>query len=142
MTTAVISSLLAALALALFEGMGRFYPARETWERLRRRHGRRAVRAWRRRFESAADRTLARRLAGVLLALVVGWIALADLLDKFWYEVALDATPYVIVAAALLRSPAVLFKITDRMREYEKDAGFGDDEDGDDEYQGPTDLAL
>src|SRR5688500_7188643 len=93
------------------------------------------------RCERAADPALARRLASVMLALVILWIGLASLLDKRWYEVVWDVTPYLIVCAALLRTPRILRSVADRMKGYERDAG----EDPDEDYPGeggPEALAL
>lgn len=139
MTSALIASFAAVAALGFLEGVGRFYPARKTWWRLRRTRGRSAVVMMRARCERAADPRLARRLASLLFALVLVWIGTASLLDKRWHEVAFDVTPYVIVCAALLRTPRVLRAVAERMKEYEKDAGedpdagFGD---------GPEAVAL
>ncbi|HYP23734.1 MAG TPA: hypothetical protein VEV43_09185, partial [Actinomycetota bacterium] len=63
MTTAIIASFAAVVALGFLEGVGRFYPARKTWWRLRRTRGRSAVVLMRARCERAADPGLARRLA-------------------------------------------------------------------------------
>lgn len=130
MTTAIIASFAAVAALGFLEGVGRFYPARKTWWRLRRTRGRSAVVMMRARCERAADPHLARRLAALMLGLVVVWIGTASLLDKRWHEVVWDVTPYVIVAAALLRTPKVLTSVADRMKEYEKDAGEDPDAPG------------
>jgi hypothetical protein len=131
MTTAAVAALIAVLALGFVEGMRRFYPAKATWLRLRSRHGRRAVRAMRERFEAAAAGRLPRLLAFVLLALVALWIAAAPLLDKRWYEVALDSLPYAFVSVALLRVRGTLRVIAARMRDYERDAGEDPDDDFD-----------
>ena len=142
MTSAALAALIAVLALGFVEGMRRFYPARRTWLRIRSRHGRRAARAMRERIEAAADGRAPRLLALLLLALVVAWIAASSLLDKFWYEVALDAFPYAFVSVALLRVPSSLRVIGERMREYEKSMGEDPDADIDGEGQGPTAIAL
>lgn len=123
MTTAIVASFAAVVALGFLEGFGRFYPARKTWWRLRRTRGRSAVVMMRARCERAADPRLARRLASLMLGLVVVWIGTASLLDKRWHEVAWDVTPYVIVSIALLRTPKMLKSVAERMKEYEKDAG-------------------
>jgi hypothetical protein len=144
-TTAGIAALIAVLALGVVEGLRRFYPARETWRRLRSRHGRRAVRAMRERFEAAAARRTPRVLAFILLLLVVGWVAASSLLDKYWYEVALDALPYAFVSIALLRTPGALRAIAARMREFERSVGEDPDKDYDDldgGDGGPTAVAL
>jgi hypothetical protein len=138
MTSAVIAVLIAGLTLAFVEGLGHFYPARKTWWRLRRTHGRKAVRAMRERVEDIADRRTHRILAEVLLGLMVIWIAISPLLDKRWYEVAVDTFPYVLVGIALFRSRASLKAIAARMRDFEREAGedpdkplFDDGGDGD-----------
>ncbi|MDQ3981258.1 MAG: hypothetical protein M3271_01100 [Actinomycetota bacterium] len=123
MTSAIIASFAALAALGFLEGVGRFYPARKTWWRLRRTRGRGAVVLMRARIERAADPRLARRLASLLVALVLVWIALASLLDKRWHEVVFDVTPYVIVSCAVLRIPPIMRSVAERMKEYEKDAG-------------------
>jgi hypothetical protein len=128
MTTAYIAALLAALTLGFVEGLGRFYPARKTWERLRSAQGRAAVRAMRERMEAASRRRTPRVIAALLFALVVAWIAAASLLDKRWWEVVVDVVPYVIVGIAILRVSPALRAIAKRMRSYEQD--LGDEEPG------------
>lgn len=141
MASAVVAALIATLMLGFVEGMGRFYPAHRTWVRLRSRHGRRAIRAMRERLESAAEARTGRTPALVLLGLVFLWFATAGLLDKRWYEVLLDVTPYLLIVVAFLRVPAVLGKIAERMKEYERD--IGEDPDRDLEGgEGPTAIAL
>ncbi len=142
MTSASIAALIAVLALGIVEGMRRFYPARDTWWRLRRRHGRRAVRAMRERFEAAARRRTPRVLALLLAALVVVWVALSSLLDKHWYEVALDSLPYAFVAIALLRIPGAMTAMAERMRDFEREAGEDPDADIDEQGGGPSAVAL
>jgi hypothetical protein len=141
-TSASIAALIAVLALGIVEGMRRFYPARDTWWRLRRRHGRRAVRAMRERFEAAARRRTPRVLALLLAALVVVWVALSSLLDKHWYEVALDSLPYAFVAIALLRIPGAMTAMAERMRDFEREAGEDPDADIDEQGGGPSAVAL
>jgi hypothetical protein len=141
-TSALIASFAAVAALGFLEGVGRFYPARKTWWRLRRTRGRSAVVLMRARCERAADPQLARRLASLLLALVVVWIGLASLLDKRWHEVVWDVLPYVIVSAALLRTPRILRSVADRMKEYERDAGEDPDAGPGDGTGGPEAVAL
>lgn len=141
MTSAIIASFAALAALGFLEGLGRFYPARKTWWRLRRTKGRSAVVLMRARIERAADPAMARRLAALLFALVIVWIATASLLDKRWHEVVFDVTPYVIVTAALLRAPYVMRAVAERMKEYERDAGEDPDAPAPDE-NGPTAVAL
>jgi hypothetical protein len=142
MASGVIASLVAVVALGFIEGLGRFYPARRAWWRLRRTHGRRAVRAMRERFEAAAARRTPRWLALLLLGLVVGWVASASLLDKRWHEVVMDVLPYVIVLAALLRTPGIMRSIAERMKDYEREAGEDPDAKLEDGEGGPTALAL
>ena len=142
MTSATIAALAAALALGFVEGMRRFYPAHRTWMRLRSRHGRRAIRAMRERFEAAAARSTPRVLATVLLGLVVVWVGVSPLLDKYWYEVALDSLPYAFVSFALARTPGALRTMAERMRGYERDAGEDPDADYDTGDGGPTTIAL
>jgi hypothetical protein len=142
MASGVIASLAATLVLGFVEGMARFYPARRTWLRMRRINGRRAMRRFRERIESAAESRASRLLAGVLLALVVGWIAAARLLDKRWYEVLLDVLPYALVSAALLRMRPAMRRVAERMRDYEEDHGDRPDEDMDEGQGGPAELAL
>ena len=141
MTTGIAAALVAVLVWAFVEGFGRFYPAREAWWRMRRAKGREAVRRMRERFEIASDRRMGRRLVTMVVALLIVWVAAASLLDKRWFEVVADVLPSVIVAIALLRIPAAMRAVSERMKEYERDAG--DDPDaplgGDD---GPTALAL
>jgi hypothetical protein len=143
MTSGFIASSIAALALAFAEGLGLFYPARKTWVRLRSLHGRRAVRAMRERLEATARNNLPRLLALALLALVIGWVASASLLDKRWYEVVMDVLPYCFVCVLMVRVPVILSRIAKRMRDYER--GVGEDPDVpiiDQEGDGPTALAL
>jgi hypothetical protein len=139
-----LAALIGLVALGFIESLGRFYPARDAWWRLRRLHGRRAVRATRERFESAAASGAPRLLAAVLLALVVVWVTVVrGVLDKSWYAVGVDVLPYVVASAALLRTPSILRAIASRMKEYERQAGEDPDRplaDGEDE--GPAALAL
>lgn len=141
MTSGAIAALVAGLALAFVEGVGRFYPSRETWSRLRRARGREAVRAMRERFEGAGSRRPPRLLLTLLLGLVIAWVAAASLLDKRWWEVVLDVLPYAFVYAALLRTPTVMHRVGQRMKDREREAGDDPDAplggDGD-----PTALAL
>ena len=97
----------------------------------------------RERLEGAAGGRAARRLAVVLIGLVIGWIASASLLDKRWYEVALDVTPYAIVAAALLRTPYILAGIAERMKVFERQAGEDPDSEHEEEGgEGPQAISL
>lgn len=141
MTSAIIASFAALAALGFLEGVGRFYPARKTWQRLRRTRGRSAVVLMRARCERAADPRLARRLASLMVSLVIVWVGVASLLDKRWHEVLWDVTPYVIVSIALLRTPRILRAVANRMKEYEKDAGEDPDAPLPGE-NGPEALAL
>jgi hypothetical protein len=140
MASGAVAALIAGLAWAFVEGIRLFYPARQTWMRIRSRHGRRAARAMRERFEAAASKRTPRILALILLALVGVWIASSSLLDKRWYEVVADVLPYAFVSIALLRVPPALRAIAERMRNYEKD--HGEDPDRPYEDEGPTALAL
>lgn len=144
MPSGVIASLIAVLALAFVEGMGRFYPARKTWWRLRRMHGRRAVRAMRERFEGLAESRLFRILALTLLGFAIGWIASASLLDKRWHELVLDVLPSAFVGVALLRVPTIVRSMATRMRTYEREAGEDPDKElaGLEDDEGPAALAL
>jgi hypothetical protein len=128
--TGFIAALLAALTLGFAEGLGRFYPARKTWDRLRSTQGRAAVRAMRERMEAASRRRTPYIFAGLLLALVVAWVAASSLLDKRWWEVVIDVFPYTLVAVTVLRVPAILRSIASRMRSYEQDFGEGEDKRG------------
>jgi hypothetical protein len=143
MTSGFIASTIAALALGFAEGLGRFYPARKTWIRLRSLHGRRAVRAMRERLEATARRRLPRILALALLGLVIAWIASASLLDKRWYEVIMDVLPYCFIVIIMVRAPVILRSIAERMKDYERGVGENPDvpliDHGGD---GPTALAL
>jgi hypothetical protein len=129
METGAVAAAVALLVFFFIEGMGRFYPARAAWWRMRRTRGRFATRRIRGRIEEASARPTPRIIAVVLLALVGVWIALADRMAKFWYEVALDVLPYLIVAGALFRTPLALRAIAERMREYERRAGEDPDSD-------------
>ena len=147
MTSAIIAALLAVLVLGFVEGLGRFYPALQTWRRLRVANGNRAVRKMRERFESSAENKTPRKLALVMMILVVVWIGTASLLDKRWYEVVADVLPWVVVGVALFRTPKILGAIGERMREYEKEVGEDPDADVNDLFDGggdggPTAIAL
>ncbi len=146
MTTGIIAAFVAVLALGFLEALGRFYPAKQTWRRLRRARGRLAVRLMRERFEDASKRRTPRYLAAVLFALVVAWIASSSLLDKRWYEVVADVLPYGIVAFAMLRTPPALKAIAERMKDYEREAGEDPDRPLEEEFDegdgGPTAIAL
>ncbi len=140
MASAIIAALLAVLMLGFVEALGRFYPSLQTWRRLRVVNGNKAVRMMRERFESAAANRTPRQLALVMMVLVGAWVAAASLLDKRWYEVVFDVLPYVIVSVALIRTPPVLRKVAERMKEYERNAGWEPEDDAGD--GGPTALAL
>jgi hypothetical protein len=129
--TGFIAALAAALALGFVEGLGRFYPSRTTWRRLRRARGRLAMVKMRERFEASAARRSPRILALVLLVLMVAWIGASSLLDKRWHEVLTDVIPYVIVSFALFRIPPAMRAIGERMKEYEHEVG--DDQISDDD---------
>ncbi len=142
MTTGTISALLAVLFLGYAEGLRRFYPSRQTWLRIRSRHGRRAARAMRERIEAFAGSGIAPKLGFLLLGLVGLWIAAAPALDKRWFEVAFDALPYPFIAVVLFRSPGSLRAISERMKNYERDLGEDPDRDLGDDGPGATELAL
>lgn len=131
MTTGIVAICMAALAWGFVEGLGRFYPSKAAWLRIRSRHGRRVARSMRERFEAVADRGTPGWLSSLMAILVIGWIASASLLDKRWWEVVMDVAPYALVGAALLRLPKVMRKIADRMKDYEKDFPDLDSDDGD-----------
>ena len=137
MQSGFIAALVATLTLGFVECLGRFYPSRATWRRLRRVNGRLAMIKMRERFQASASKRTARVMAAVLLLLLAAWVAAASLLDKRWYEVVLDVTPYLIVVAALLRIPAAMSAVAERMRGYEREAG--DDSAG--EEDGWPDVA-
>ncbi|MDQ3986907.1 MAG: hypothetical protein M3280_10490 [Actinomycetota bacterium] len=139
MRSSLIATLAAALSLGFVEAFGRFYPARATWMRLRRARGWLAMRRMRERIEAGAGRRTSRILAGVLVVLVATWIAVASLLDKRWWEVALDLVPYAIVGVALLRVGPALRAVAKRMRDYEHE--FGDDLEPDVDFP-PDEIAL
>ena len=145
MTSGIIAAFIGVLVMGFVEGLGHFYPARQTWRRLRRARGRLAVRLMRERFEHAAVRRTPKVLALVLFILSVIWIASASLLDKRWFEVVADVLPYVIVGIALIRTPGALGDIGERMRKYEEEVGEDPDKDlldpGDGDG-GPTAIAL
>ena len=138
MQSGFIAALVATLALGFIECLGRFYPARATWRRLRRARGRLPMTKMRERFEASASRRASNFLAMALLVLVAAWIAAASLLDKRWHEVVLDVLPYVIVLAAVLRVPPAMRAIAERMKQYEREAG--DDKVPDDDGR-PGDVA-
>lgn|SRR5918999_1435900 len=142
MTSGAIAAFISILTLGFIEAMGRFYPSKALWLRLRSRHGRRAIRAMRLRLEEAAASRLPSRLALALLVLVVAWIAAASLLDKRWYEVVADVLPYAIVGVAILRTPPSLRKISERIRKYERDIGEDPDIDYEGGDGGPAAIAL
>lgn len=136
MTTGIVAIVVALLSWSFVEGFGRFYPSRQTWRKLRRVRGRRAVRRMRERFEEAADRKTGRTLVIVMLALIAVWVASASLLDKRWYEVVADVAPSSIVALGLLRLPSALREVAERMKGHERDAGEDPDKPLDDDLEG------
>ncbi|MEA2434533.1 MAG: hypothetical protein QOG54_1990 [Actinomycetota bacterium] len=145
MASGAIAAVVAVLALGFVESLRRFYPTRETWRRLRRVRGRLAVRLMRERFESESNRKSPKRLAEILICLMIAWVASSSLLDKRWQEVVIDVLPYAFVTLALFRVPAAMGAIGQRMREYEESVGedpdqpWRDDEPGD---GGPAVIAL
>ena len=82
MITGSIAALVALLALGFVEALGRFYPARRTWLRLRATYGYQPVRAMRERFEAARSRKAGRRAGSLLLPRVGGWSAGGSLRHK------------------------------------------------------------
>ena len=134
MTSGLIAIASAALVWAFVEGLGRFYPSKAAWLRIRSRHGRRVARSMRERFEARADRGTPRWLTILFGAVVGAWIASASLLDKRWWEVVIDVLPYALVGGAFLRLPPVMRKIAERMKGYERD--LGEDPDSDIEGEG------
>lgn len=143
MTSGVVASFIAVLALAFAEGLGRFYPARRTWLRLRSQHGRRAIRAMRERFEAVGRSRAPRFVAILLLGLVLGWISSKSLLDRSWIEVGTDVLPYVFICITMLRIPSIIRRIVERMKDHERSVGEDPavpliDQDGD----GPSAIAL
>ena len=128
MESAFIAALAATLTLAFVESLGRLYPSRATWRRLRRARGREAMLRMRERFEASASRRTTRWLTVFLVVLVGVWIAVASLLDKRWHEVVLDVVPYVLVGVALIRTPPSMRAVAERMKAYEHE--FGDDDRG------------
>lgn len=146
LASGVVATMVAVLTWAFIEAFGRYYPARPAWFRMRRARGRLAVRRMRERFEQAVERTNVRRLALVLLLLMLGWIGAAGLLNKRWYEVVTDVAPTVIVLGAALRIPAALRAVAERMREYERSVGEDPDLPLQEEWEGgdggPTTMAL
>jgi hypothetical protein len=142
MVSASVAILLASLVWSFVEGMGNFYPSKPAWLRIRSRHGRRAARAMRKRFEAGAEHGTPRWLTTALFVLAGAWIASASLLDKRWWEVALDVLPYLLVGIAFLRLPAIMHKIAERMRAYERDVGEDPDTDYTDGDGGAAVIAL
>ncbi len=123
MGSGIIAAFVAVLIWGFIEALGRFYPSRPTWRRLRTIRGRWAVRRMRERFQEAGARHVGRRLVIFLLAVTAAWVASASLLDKRWYEVVADAAPSSIVLLGLLRVPSALTAIAERMKDYEREVG-------------------
>jgi hypothetical protein len=146
MASGILAAFMAVLAWGFVEGLGRFYPAKPAWRRLRAARGRYAVRRMRERFEDASKLRTPRRFAFVLLLLLIVWVgAAASLLDKRWYEVLADVAPTVIVTLGFLRIPAALRAIAARMRDYEASAGEDPDQpldEDDDDGDEPSAIAL
>lgn len=97
----------------------------------------------RERFAEAGTARVGRTLTIAIFALIAVWVGLAGVLDKRWYEVVADAAPSLIVALALLRVPAALRAVAERMVAHERDAGEDPDwplDDGD--TAGPEGLAV
>jgi len=142
MVTGAVAGLVAALALGFEEGLRRFYPSRATWLRLRRARGRLAVRIMRERFEASGSRRTPRVLAEILLGGIVVWIAISPLLDKRWYEVVTDTTPWVLVAVAMFRTPGTLTRIAERMTDHERSVGEDPDKDWRDDLEDGDATAI
>jgi hypothetical protein len=143
MNTGAVASFIAILALAFAEGLGRFYPARRTWLRLRSQQGRRAVRAMRERFEAVGRSRAPRFVAVLMVGLVLGWISSKSLLDRSWLEIGTDVLPYVFISIVMLRIPSIVNHIVERMKDHERSVGEDPDvplidQDGD----GPSAIAL
>jgi hypothetical protein len=96
----------------------------------------------RQRFEAGAEHGTPRWLTTALFVLAGAWVASASLLDKRWWEVALDVLPYLLVGIAFLRLPAIMHKIAERMRKYERDVGEDPDKDYTDGDGGAAVIAL
>lgn len=144
MASSILAMALAVGTWVFVEAWGRFYPAKETWLRLRRARGRSAVRRMRERIEQTSRMRSPRALVALLLAAVVAWVAAAGALDKFWYEVLADAAPSLIVIIALLRIPPALKAIAERMKDYEREMGEDPDQPLNDDLDPPpaNELAL
>ena len=142
MTSGLVAIVAAAIVWGFVEGLGQFYPSKAAWLRIRSRHGRRAARAMRVRFETFADRETPRWLTITLALVVGGWIASASLLDKRWWEVVLDVLPYVLVGVAFLRLSPVMRKVAERMKTYERDLGEDPETDYDEGDGGAAVIAL
>jgi hypothetical protein len=142
MTTGMIAALAAVVALGFVEGIRRFYPSRQTWQSLRRKRGRLAVRLMRERAQAVADRGAPRVIAETLAGLAIIWIAVASLLDKRWTEVVTDIFPYLVVGIAVVRVPGALRAVAERMKGYESDVGEDPEADWREGDGGPTALAL
>lgn len=95
------------------------------------------MRKLRERFEEMSQNKTPRRLAIVLLVLMVAWVASASLLDKRWHEVVFDVLPYVFVGVALLRTPAMMRNVAERMKDYEGRAGDDPESDVEEDDGGP-----
>jgi hypothetical protein len=141
-TSGLVAIAVALLSWAFVEGLGHLYPSRATWRKLRRVRGRAHVRRMRERFQEAGDRRSGRKLALALVLLVVIWVGVSGWLDKKWYEVVADAAPSSIVLLSLLRLPASLRAIAERIKEYEREAGEDPDEPIGEDGGGPEVLAL
>ncbi|MCA1839446.1 MAG: hypothetical protein ABR579_08250 [Actinomycetota bacterium] len=123
MASGLTAALLAALVLAFEEGLGKFYPSRELWMRLRRTRGSETVRRMRERFEMGSHMRASWWFALALLAVVAAQIATIHWLHLRWYQVVINLLPALFVALALLRVPHALGAIAERMKTYERDSG-------------------
>lgn len=114
---------MAALVLAFVEALGRFYPSRELWWRLRRTRGREAVRRMRERYDAAVDQRASMWFALSLLGVVAVQLATMHWLHLRWFQVVINLLPALFIAVALLRVPHALRAIVERMKDYEREAG-------------------
>ncbi|MEA2453376.1 MAG: hypothetical protein QOG04_2086 [Actinomycetota bacterium] len=142
MSSGLVAIVAALVVWTFVEGFGRIYPSKAAWLRIRSRHGRRAARAMRERFEAGSEHGTPNWLTITLCALVGAWIASASLLDKRWWEVVLDVLPYALVGAAFLRLPKMMHKIAERMKTYERDLGEDPESDYNDGDGGAAVIAL
>ncbi len=84
----------------------------------------------RERYEAASKQRASLWFALSLLAVVAAQLATIHLLHLHWYQVVINLLPAFFVAIALLRVPHALRGITERMKDYEKEAGDDPEEWG------------